>query len=208
MSVSIEKSKKTRTASKKKTNIPSYLIYEEINGVPIYYKGYKEVLENSKKAEDIMGSSALQFIILEHLFRLFVKFFDEKNYYIGNNEAGTHLGKGTNFAVDLALFDKKVLRPEMIKNKYVSVPPLLVVEVDTKATFDPEAQPDYFHVKTQLLLDFGVKKVIWIFTESKKVMVSEPDKPWLTVDWNQDIELMDGHFFNIAAYLENEGIEV
>ena len=208
MSVSIEKSKKRKTASKKPPAIPAYLIYEEIHGVPIYYRGYKEVIENQKKAEDIMGSSALQFVILEHLFRLFVKFFDEKRFYIGNNEAGTHLAKGVNLAVDLALFDKQVLKPEMIKNKYVEVPPLLVVEVDTKASFDHNAEPDYINLKTHLLLDFGVKKVIWIFTESKKILIAEPKPAWLTVDWDQDIELMEGHFFNIAAYLSSEGIEV
>ena len=46
---------------------------------------------------------------------------------------------------------------------------VLVIEVDTKADLRKFENPqDYFHRKTQDLLDSGVKKVIWIFTKEKK----------------------------------------
>ena len=37
--------------------VPAKLIREELKGVPLYYKGYKSVMNGSKKLEDIMGSS-------------------------------------------------------------------------------------------------------------------------------------------------------
>jgi len=36
--------------------IPSYLVYEEINGKPLPYKGYLDVLSGKKKFKEIMGS--------------------------------------------------------------------------------------------------------------------------------------------------------
>ena len=65
---------------------------------------------------------------------------------------------------------------------------------------------DAVYLKTQQLLDFGTQKVIWIFTNSQKVLVAKPNQPWLTLSWAEDIELMPGTTFNIAAYLAREGI--
>lgn len=31
---------------------------------------------------------------------------------------------------------------------------------------------------------------------------------WLTMDWNRDVELLDGQFFNVGGYLDREGIQV
>lgn len=78
---------------KKKEKIPDYLIYEIIDGKPFYRKGYKDVMNKTKTLEEIMGSNALQFIILQYLIRLIAKFDNEEKYYIANNEAGLHLGK-------------------------------------------------------------------------------------------------------------------
>lgn len=53
--------------SVKKGEIPGYLIYETMNGNPIYYKGYKSVLNKTKTIDDIIGSSGLQAFILMYL---------------------------------------------------------------------------------------------------------------------------------------------
>ena len=39
--------------------IPKELIYEMVDGKPIYYKGYKEYLNNSKQLDEIMGRGRL-----------------------------------------------------------------------------------------------------------------------------------------------------
>jgi hypothetical protein len=44
--------------------------------------------------------------------------------------------------------------------------------------------------KMQKLLDFGVEKVIWIFTGAQKAIISTPNQEWRTVDWSASIEVM------------------
>ncbi len=39
--------------------IPDKLIYETIDGKPVYYKGYQDVIKLIKQFEEIMGSSKL-----------------------------------------------------------------------------------------------------------------------------------------------------
>lgn len=46
---------------------PSYLIYETLNGRPLYRKGYKEVLAKPKTPGEIMGCSDIQAIIVSAL---------------------------------------------------------------------------------------------------------------------------------------------
>ena len=84
----------------------------------------------------------------------------------------------------------------------------MVIEIDTKADLRKFENPqDYFHRKTQDLLDAGVKKVIWIFTKDKKIWVAEKGKPWLIVDPNYEIEVLDGVSFKLEDLLKEEGIE-
>lgn len=44
--------------------IPESLIYEIMDGKPLYYEGYKDVLANKKTSEEIMGVSGLQSFII------------------------------------------------------------------------------------------------------------------------------------------------
>ena len=44
--------------------VPEYLIKEVLDGIPIYYKGYKAVLRKEKTLESIMGASGLHVIIV------------------------------------------------------------------------------------------------------------------------------------------------
>lgn len=189
---------------KKKEKIPDYLIYEVIDGKPYYRKGYKDVLNKTKTLEEIMGSSALQFILIDYLLGIIYGFIDRSKFYVATNEAGLHFKKKNNFANDIAIYSKQLLTPDKISKKYADVPPQVVIEVDMKT--ETEDNTVGINLKTQKMLDFGVEKVIWIFTESRKVMVATLGEDWLIKDWNKDVEIMDGHLFNIAAYLEKEGI--
>ena len=58
------------------------------------------------------------------------------------------------------------------------------------------------------MLDFGVEKVIWVLTNIKKVMIATPNNAWETVNWANDIEIIDGIYFNIHAYLTERGIKL
>jgi hypothetical protein len=58
------------------------------------------------------------------------------------------------------------------------------------------------------MIDFGTQKMIWVLTKTKQVIVAEPQKDWLVIDWTKDIEILDGLIFNVPAYLAKEGVVI
>ena len=185
--------------------VPDFLVYEIMDGQPIYYKGYRDVLSGKKTFSEIMGSSKLQSVIVTHLVILLGALLDDAHFTILASEAGLHLSKYTNLAGDVLIFDNARLPFETLDDHYADVPPRVVIEVDIAADTTQLTEDGYVHQKTQKLLDFGVQRVIWITTKSKKVMVATPDADWQIKDWHQDIEVMEGVTFNIGAYLRRKG---
>ena len=188
-------------------NIPESLVYEMMDGKLIYRKGYKDVLAGKKTLEEIMGASSLQSIVAFHVSSIIAKFIDEDIYFVLINQAGINLDHKNNLANDLAIYDKAVLKPAMISTKYTDVPPKIAIEIDVKAEYEDLTELGYIYKKTQKLLNFGVEKVIWIITSVGKITVSTQQKNWETMDWNKDVEIMDGHSFNVANYLKKQGVE-
>jgi Uma2 family endonuclease len=191
-------------------NVPDYLVKEEIEGVKYYYKGYRDVLDKTKKPQDIMGCSSLQSLIIEYLLDLL---HDEKvrsKYRRFTNESGNHLAQRSNMQFDIAVYSKSVLTADKISRKYVQgIPPELVVEVDLDVELEGtgiEGLEEFLIYRTEKLLEYGVKKVLWILTNAKKVVVAE-GKTWRIENWDKDLELLEGSRFNIAKYLEQEGVD-
>ncbi|MCY7351586.1 MAG: Uma2 family endonuclease [Cytophagaceae bacterium] len=188
--------------------VPDVLIYELMDGRPLYYRGYGDVLTGKKTTEEIMGASGLQAFIIQYLLEILFTKVGRQRYHFLTNEIGNHLGKKNNLSGDLYIYERQALAPDKINNQYVDVPPKVAIEVDVKIDLTDEKNADYVHQKTQKLLDWGVEKVIWIFTNSRKVTVAETGQDWITMDWHREISLLDGQLFNIGAYLEQEGIRL
>lgn len=187
--------------------IPKYLVYEEMDGKPIYYKGYQEALEHEKTLDDIMGCSDLQAVLVSTVLEYLYTSLDKRKFKVVTNEAGLHLGKGNNLSSDIAIYDKAILQKTPLKNKYFDTPPLAVVEVDTNAELKGFEQPmSYYFRKTQKLLDFGVQEVVWISTESGKVMIARQQQDWITMDWQKSVTLLEQYTFSITALLKAEGV--
>lgn len=188
--------KKTRI---KKKDIPEYLIYEMDEGRPIYYRGYKDVLNGNKTPEQIMGSSSLQSLMVSLILKFIVQKCDEE-FLALTSELGFIFGKKTRRSLDVALYRKTVIAQGGLPfdNHYTKTAPEIVFEIDTKAELSelPDKN-DYFIRKTQQLLDAGVQKVIWIFTSSRKQMLAEQGKTWLTDDWDKDLPILPGIQLNI-----------
>jgi len=201
--------KSTPKKKKKETVLPAYLVYEEIDGKALPYKGFKEVLAKTKKVEEIMGSGALQSFIVSLVYGFLFTHLDRKKYFPFTNEAGLHLEKGNNLANDIAVYSKS-LGKSLLQEKYMNTPPIVAIEVDTKIEFDEETfdSPQFYMLaKSQKLLDFGTEKVVWILTESKKIFVIIPGKEWKIVDFDTDIPILDDCVLNLAKLLEEEGVE-
>jgi Uma2 family endonuclease len=185
-------------------NIPDELVYEMVKGKPIYYKGYLDVLSGQKQLQEIMGSSYLQSLIITNLVLLLGKFLPN-TYRVLTNEIGLQFAKKSWRAADIAIFEKKKLKTSAKENKYIGVPPKIVIEIDTKANIEEVKDTlGYFHLKTDELLDFGVEKVLWIFTDSKKVMIATKEKSWETHNWDKDISILNDIRFNIQQIIDED----
>jgi len=188
-----------------KKKVPSYLIKEEFDGVPLYYKGYKEVLSGKKTLEEIMGCSGIQSLIVTYLTGLLWVKLNKKLYRVLTGEVGNRIEKKKS-SLDVAIFEKSVQTPGHINRRYTNVPPKIVLEVDVRVENEEMSNDGIILFRTGKLLEMGVEKIIWIFTLYKKIMVAEKGKDWVTFDWDRDVEILDGITFNIPQYLEEEGI--
>jgi Uma2 family endonuclease len=198
-----------KTPITRKQRVQESLVKEVIDGIPFYYRGYKLVLSGKKTLDEIMGWSLLQGKIIQYFIYHVLNKLNFNNYDVYPGELGAHLGYKNNLSLDISVFDTAVLTPDKVKDKYADVAPLLVIEVDVKVQWDDEnlqTMQDFISLKTGKLFEFGVQKLIWVLSRSKKVIAAEPGKRWQIIDWDEEIELIEGIQFNIGAFLKSKGI--
>ena len=186
--------------------IPAALIYEIMDGKPIYYKGYREVINQKKQIEEVMGASTLQTTIIEYILWVLYRSIDFTKYRVLTNEAGLHLGLNNNLSADIAIYEKNKLPVSKADKHYASIPPKIQIEIDVEADMENfDSRDGYIYSKTQKLLDFGVEKVIWIVSDNRKVLIATPNENWQVVDWHKDINVIEGIGFCVGKYLKDEG---
>jgi hypothetical protein len=193
---------------KRTSKIPKHLIYEELNGIALPRKGYKDVLKKKKNASEIIGSSSLQAIVVSLLHGFLFNVINRKKYWLTTNEPGVHIALGDNLSNDIAIFDKE--KVNVLNDKYFSVAPEVVIEIDVKVDLDPVIYPnefDYMVEKSQKMLDFGTERVIWFLTKSQKVFTISKSETWTVVSFSDTVKIIDDCFLNIKELLQDEGIE-
>jgi Uma2 family endonuclease len=198
----------TYSSQRKISKVPPCLVKEILDEIPVYYKGYKAVVRKEKTLEDIIGASGLQIFIVRYLFRLLDRNLDENLFYVFTGEGGLHLDKGNNLSGDVLVFEKSMLTPDLIDTHYLNIPPLIDIEVDVEIDNSTFSDFKYIQKKTKKLLEFGTQKVIWILTKTKTIIVAEPNKDWLMIDWAKDVEVINNINFNVQNYLIKEGINI
>lgn len=184
--------KKRRKSSLK---VPDYLIYEVVKGAPIYYKGYKDVLNKTKTFEEITMDSTLQAWLKSRLTIWLGNYLLANGYEITTGEQGLYLPDKQKRGADIAIFKAEDI---VIDEHYARVPPEIIVEIDIKADTENTTEFDYVLEKIADYHQFGVKNVIWVLTKNKKIMVAKVNQPWLTLDWTADVEVMEGLTLNLA----------
>ena len=185
--------------------IPPALVYEVLNGRPLYYRGYRDVLTGTRKVEDIVGSSSLQAILVSLIHTFVMANRDKKKYLPVTNEAGVHLDLNDNLSCDVAIFEKGTFD---ITTKYFNTPPKIVIEVDVKIDLGEFDGIDFNYIaeKTQKLFDFGVERVLWVLSKPRRVFVAVPNQDWIFTDWSNDVPVMDGCILNVKNLLDDEEI--
>jgi len=184
----VEKSRKEKVDKKKLLQI---LTYEIVNGKPIYYRGYKEVLKGKKQPEEVMGASAFQSFIVKKILVFLVENLESNGYEVLSHEIGIKSPKSKR-ALDIGIFRKEDVETLIYKAEFLSVPPVVAIEIDTKAELEDNAFMTYMRDKIRDLFDFGVKRVIWIFTKGEVVVIADDPKSWKVLDWDDEFEIWEG----------------
>ena len=194
----------TTSPKKRSKKIPETLVYEVLNGRPLYRKGYKEVLRKNLNPENIMGSSSLQAAIVSLLNTFFANHLP--HYFSFTNEPRLHLGLNENVSNDISLFLEDDI--EELNDRYFSTPPRIVIEVDVKIELEEfTAEQEYIFEKTARLLSFGVEKVIWILTKTHKIIIADKGNPtWLITDWLQEISVTPDCSFVLNELLKSKKV--
>ena len=179
--------------------IPDTLIYEMVDGSPIYYLGYQEVLAGEKTLEEIMSDGNIQAWLKTQIAAL-LTYQLASQWVVTSGEHGLQFRKKSWRAADIAIF-----KPENFEfvNTYSQKAPEIVVEIDTKADLDSFGDAiNYYDEKTNQLFEFGVKKVIWILTDSKKIKILTPTERPATLEWNTDIRIIENISINIQELID------
>ncbi len=204
----MEKKEEVETEPVVKTKgVPKELIYEMRYGRSIYYRDYDQVLKGEKTCEEVMGSSFLQGVLVGLIYVWLFSKLDKTKFVISTNETGFKFAPRSWRNLDIAIFAREKVKDYKGYNQYIPVAPEVVIEIDTKADLRKYEEPiHYFIEKVQDLLDAGVKRVIWIFTSSRKMWVCEKGKGWILLDWNVEIEVMEGIKLNLEKMAKEYGI--
>ncbi len=192
------------------SQIPKVLIYEEFDGHPIYRKGYRDFVLGLKKIEEInMGTSALQYFIIGCILKYLNRNLPD-SYFCGSSELGLHLNKNSNFAADIAIYREGLLQVGFHSIQYSEIPPSVVVEVDIKIDESDyfQNEEEYFHKKTEQLLKWGVERVVWIFSSSRRVLVADNLQKWELLSWDLPLTIIDDFEINVWDLMLNNGFQV
>lgn len=190
--------------------IPKILIYEEFDGHPIYRKGYRDFMLGLKTIEEInIGTSTLQYFIIGCMLKYLNRNLPE-NYFAGASELGLHLTKNNNFAADIAIYREGQLKVGFHSVKYEETPPNVIIEVDIKIDESEyfQNEEEYFHKKTEQLLQWGVEKVIWVFSSSKRVLIADNLQKWEFNSWDINFNVIDDVEINVWELLLKNGFIV
>ncbi len=185
-------------------NIPPAFIYEMLDGKPIYYKGTHEAIRQKLSPESVAGTVRRQAYLLDLINSLFHHSLDKKQYRSASGGVGIQLERQSFVASDIVIY-RADDRDKMFLDEFFDFPPTVAIQMGTKAELADFDDPmNYFMDKTNRLLNFGVEKVLWIFTKSQKIWLAQPGKNWETMGWEQTVEVLPGCNLNLLKLLEED----
>jgi hypothetical protein len=170
-------------------NISCELIHDIIDGKPYLYKSNSVTLQH--------------IVISDYLLKtLFEGLRSEQNLMIASGP-GLYIDERNVFTSNIMIFERSELT---IDENYAQVPPKITLEIDIKVELRDMTEDEYVFLKGVRLVNFGAEKVIWFFTESKKVIIVTPVS-WITYDWDRDVTIMQDITCNVAQFLHREDSE-
>lgn len=189
---------------KKMFYAPKQLVYETLNARKLYRRGFNEVVNQTKTIEEIMRRSSLQSNIISILLKYLYMHTSEIDYEIFTNEIGLDISQDNNLSSDIVIFDADDALQYQFDGHYFHVAPKIAFQVDVKIELGDTNVVEYLREKNKVLFDFGVERVVWIFTEDKKILLAQPNRVWLMSNWSKDTELLEGHKINLQNMIDEK----
>jgi len=122
---------------------------------------------------------------------LFITIFAKK-YQLVTDRIGLRINDKTFRKIDLAIYDREELGDAQIGENYLlDVAPEIWIAIDTLADLSHFKNPyNYYNEKSNDVLELGGRKVIWIFTKTRKVLTSQPNSLSFDIhEWDDDVIL-------------------
>lgn len=170
------------------------MVYEVVGGKPIYNKGYKDVLNKTKTLEEINLRTQLQPGLCAMLTASIGMATIDLDYQLASGKLGINISQNDKRGADLTIYKAENWEWKPI---FSNLPPEVVIEIDVQAELEGMTEMDYISTKIKDYIEFGVKKVIWIFTKQQLILVATAQLPWLTYDWTAEIEVVEGVSFKL-----------
>ncbi len=155
------------------------------------------------------GNNTLHWFIISLIIKHLTKNLPE-NYFAGASELGLHISNKTNFSADIAIYREGQLKVGFHSVKYEQTPPNVIIEVDIKIDESDyfQNEEEYFHKKTEKLLQWGVEKVIWVFSSSRRVLIADNLQKWEFNSWDIPFNVIDNIEMNVWELMLKSGFEV
>ena len=120
------------TAKRKKRHrkIPEALVYEIVDGKPIYFKGYRDVVNGKLKTEEIMPESSLQAWLKTQLSSMLLFLLRDKGYEVLAGELGLILPEGNRRGVGICIYKADNFH---LSRHFLRSAPEIVIEIDIQA---------------------------------------------------------------------------
>lgn len=168
-----------RPKPRRKRPVPAALIRETINGIPFYYRGYRDVLNKKQTLDDISADCAIHVLIKKYFYDLLSNALDHSLFTVFVGEIGVQTEPKNQFSLGLAGYEMAQLPGEKFGFGYFDVLPKFVIEIDMKVSLDEsgvENFAQFLNLKTQKLFDSGVERLVWVISANKKWSSPHPAK--------------------------------
>jgi hypothetical protein len=186
--------------------IPGTLIREEISGKVFPYKGYRKILSGEVTPLSAMGSSELQSTLVSIIHGYLFGQLDRKQFHLVTGEPGIHLTHGDNLANDIAIYARSESSDALTTN-YFSRPPVAVIEVDVKVDTTEAGMSEFEYVilKSQQLIGFGCRQVVWVLTSIRQLVVFTGEASFQVLPWSAPLSLPVGAVLHLEQWITDEG---
>jgi hypothetical protein len=164
------------------------LIYEIIDGKPIFYSKAHTVMQELLLVDELKFSESSQPGVLSAISQFLWDNLPESEYQIFTNGVGYEPDDSNHLELDIAVCRQAAMKGQSLTKPLKVAPELVVLKDSVAGIDDPSRLLGYFHEKIKKIMDYGTQRLVWINTISQTITIAEQDNAhWRTVDWEEEM---------------------